>query len=69
MTFTEEYATVLLPFVEEYRKAKNENARKAAVRNAVDAVGKSGDLQENGRDDLPKDLKTVCYVSFKMFLY
>lgn len=69
MTFTEDYAAVLLPFVEEYKKSKNGNARKAIVQNAADAVSKSGDLREDGAEDLPKDLKTVCYFSFKVFLY
>jgi hypothetical protein len=67
MTFTEGYATILLPFVEEFKKAKNENARKAVVRNAADAVSKSGDLSEDGGDDLPKDLKTVCFFHSKCF--
>jgi hypothetical protein len=69
MTFTEDHAASLLPFVEQYKKAKNENARKAVVQNAADAVSKSGDLREDGAGDLPKDLKTVCYFSFKLFLY
>ncbi len=69
MTFTEDYAAVLLPFVEEYKKSKNGNARKVIVQNAADAVSKSGDLREDGAEDLPKDLKTVCYFSFKVFLY
>ena len=68
MTFTEEYATVHLFFIEEYKKAKNENARKAVVQNAANAVSKSRDLCEEGGDDFPKDLKTVFYFLFKMFL-
>jgi hypothetical protein len=67
MTFTEDYAATLLPFIEQYIKAKNENARKAVVQNAADAVSKSGELREDGADDLPKDLKTVCYFLFKVF--
>jgi hypothetical protein len=62
MTFTEDYATVLQPFVDEYRIAKNENARKAVVQDAADAVSKSSDIREDGGDELPKDLKTVrCF--------
>jgi len=69
MTFTEDYGDVLLPFVEEYKNSKNEKARKAVVQNAADAVSNSRNLCEEGGDDLPKDLKTVCYFSLIVFLH
>jgi hypothetical protein len=60
MTFTEDYAEVLSPFVENYKTAKNEKERKAVLRNAADAVSESRNLREDAAEDLPKDLQTVC---------
>ena len=58
MTFSQLYSTVLTPFVQKYKEAKNEKGRKAIVNDAADAVKLSKDLLEDA-DDLPKDLQTV----------
>jgi hypothetical protein len=60
MTFSNDYADILLPFVENYKTAKNEKARKVVVRNAANAVTESRNLREDAAEDLPKDLQTVC---------
>jgi len=60
MTFTDDYAEVLSPFVDNYKTAKNEKERKAVLRNAADAVSESRNLREDAAEDLPKDLQTVC---------
>jgi hypothetical protein len=60
MTFTKEYGSILLPFVNQYKAAKNENGRKAVVKSAADAVASSRDQLEDKGADLPKDLPTVC---------
>ena len=62
MTFSDNYADVLLPFVEKYKTSENEKARKVVVRNAADAVRESRNLHEDDSVDLPKDLQTVCLV-------
>jgi hypothetical protein len=59
----------MLPFFCPSLKNTKRPKMRMQVQNAVDAVSKSGDLREDGGDDLPKDLKTVCYFSFKVFLY
>jgi hypothetical protein len=59
MAFTEDYADILLPFVEKYKTAKNEKARTALVKNAADAVSKSSNHREGETIKLPKDLPTV----------
>ena len=65
MTFTNDYSIVLSPFVVEYKSAKNEKGRKAVVKDAADAVMRSKELQEDGGEDLPKDLQTVCFFSIQ----
>jgi hypothetical protein len=62
LSFSKIYSSVLTPFVENFKDAKNEKARKTVVDIAVDAVKKSKDLLEDV-EDLPRDLQTVC-VSF-----
>lgn len=59
MSFSKLYSTVLAPFVQEFKEARNEKGRKMVVSNAVNAVKESKVLLENA-DDLPKDLQTVC---------
>ena len=59
MTFSDEYADILLPFLDEYKSAKNEKARKAVGRKAADALTESRDLREDEAHDLPKELQTV----------
>lgn len=72
MTFSEDYGGILLPFVEKYKAAKNEKARKAVLKTAADAVLKSRDLLEDDVTELPKDLPTVRayfnYISMALHL-
>jgi hypothetical protein len=60
MAFTEEYASILSPFVQKYKTANNGKARAELLKNAADAVSKSKDLREDNATELPKDLLTVC---------
>jgi len=60
MAFTDDFKTVLAPFLKKYAVAKNETERKRVAKNAVEAVSKSKDLLEEKEVDLPKDLETVC---------
>lgn len=60
MTFSDDYASIILPFVEKYEMAKNEKARKAILKTAADAVSKSKDLREDDATELPKNLEVVC---------
>lgn len=60
MTFSKVYGALLLPFVGNYRKAKNEKGRNQVLKNAADAVTKSGNLLEDGVD-LPKDVISVRF--------
>jgi hypothetical protein len=59
MTFSEDYAEVLSPFVENFKTAKNEKARKEVLLNARVALLESRNLREDATDDVPKDLQTV----------
>jgi hypothetical protein len=72
MAFSEDYGGILLPFVEKYKAAKNEKARKAILKTAADAVSKSRDLLEDDATELPKDLPTVRvflnYISMALHL-
>jgi len=60
MAFTQKYEKILSPFLETYKTAKNEKARKKASKKAAEAVKKSSDLQEDKEVPLPKELETVC---------
>jgi hypothetical protein len=68
MTFTDVYASLLLPYIKNYEAAKNQKGRKEVLANAVDAVQKSRNLLEDTGDSLPNDLRTVCLLSLK-FIY
>ena len=59
MAFSKLYSSVLAPFVENFKEAKNKKSRKTVVNNATDAVKRNKDLLEY-QEDLPKDLQTVC---------
>jgi hypothetical protein len=64
MTFSEDNAAILLPFVESYKEAGNAKERKSVIKNAADAVSNSNDLLEDDRNELPKDLATVSLSSY-----
>jgi hypothetical protein len=68
MTFSKNYASILMPFVEKYKEAENDKARKEVVGRAADALLESRNLLEDEEDDLPKDLKTVCLYLYSWFL-
>lgn len=61
MNFSQEYSDILLPFVENYKNAKNEKERKAVVQKAADAVAESSNLREGEGVALPSDLQKVLY--------
>lgn len=63
MTFSQAYGNVLLPFVENYKGAKNEKARKGVIETAANTVLNSRNLLEEQGLDLPQDLKAVCPAS------
>jgi len=60
MSFTQAYGNILLPFVQTYKDAKNEKARKGVVETAANTVLNSRNLLEEQGLDLPQDLKAVC---------
>jgi hypothetical protein len=64
MSFTEAYADILLPFVENYKTAKNEKARKGIVETAANTILNSRNLLEEQGLELPQDLKAVCPILF-----
>jgi hypothetical protein len=64
MAFSDEYGDILSGFVEDFKTAKNEKARKVVLRNAQAAVKESRNLREDVVEDLPKELETVCLVLY-----
>jgi hypothetical protein len=69
MTFSEEYATVLSPFLEQYKKANNEKERKAVLQSAADSVTEASNLHEEKAAELPKDLQKVrLFIIISLFL-
>lgn len=69
MSFTEVYGSILLPFVEKYKTAKNEKARKGVVDIAANTILHSKNLLEQQGSDLPQDIKAVCltFIVFSSF--
>ena len=61
MTFSKIYGALLLPFVENYRIAKNDKGRNEVLKKAEDAVTSGKNLLEDEGLDLPKDLKSVSF--------
>lgn len=59
MAFGDVYSSILSPFADTYKAAKNDKGRTQVVKDAADAVLKSRDLLEGQGGNLPKDLKTV----------
>lgn len=68
MSFSKSYGGILSPFLEEYKEAKNEKARKEVLKNAAAAVSTSKAVLENA-GDLPKDLQAVRWFIFFINLY
>lgn len=68
MAFGDIYCTILLPFVESYKHATNQKNRAVVIKNAAEAVVNSRHLLEDTGIDLPKDLNTVCPLSFSICL-
>ena len=68
MSFIDNYTDVLNPFVEKYKIAKNDKARKVLVQSAADAIHAYNDLSEDGGSHLPKDLQAVCCFPYHHFL-
>ena len=60
MTFGKVYGSILQPFIEKYKEAKNEKGRTTIINNAVDAVTTFRGLHEDLGDELPTNLKAVC---------
>jgi len=67
MTFSKIYGNIILPFIEQYKDAKNDKARNVVIANAVDAVKKSRETLEDKGVDLPKDLQHVCLFFHSLF--
>jgi len=68
MPFSEDYADVLAPFVDNYKNANNAKSKKVVLKNAEEALKESRNLREDAEDDLPKDLQTVCFIAYCCFL-
>ena len=60
MSFTQAYGKILLPFVENYKSAKNEKAQKGVMETAINAILNSQNLLEEQGLDLSQDLKAMC---------
>jgi hypothetical protein len=63
MTFSDDYATVLFPFIKMYKDCKNEKGRHSVVTKAAEAVRSSRDEMEV-ESALPKEVETVCLPFF-----
>jgi hypothetical protein len=59
MSFSKVYGGVLLPFVKNYKEARNDKERKKILRNAADAVSQRRNELEDQGGQLPKDLPNV----------
>jgi hypothetical protein len=64
MTFSKIYGNIILPFIKQYKDAKNDKSRNVVIANAADAVKKSRETLEDNSVDLPKDLQHVCLFFF-----
>ena len=64
MTFSEAYGDILLPFLDNYKEAKNEKGRNEVIKNAAEAVKEAGELLEETGIVFPKDLNTVRFLFF-----
>ena len=60
MTFTQAYRKILLPFVKNYKNAKNKKVQKGVVETATNTILNSQNLLEEQGLDLPQDLKAMC---------
>jgi predicted lipid carrier protein YhbT len=59
MSFTQTYGSILLLFIQNYKDAKNEKARKGVVETATNAILNCRNLLEEQGLDLPQNLKAV----------
>ena len=69
MSFTDVYGNILLPFIEQYRTAKNEKARKRVVDIAANTILGSNNLLEEQGSDLPQNIKAVCLTFLVVFSF
>jgi hypothetical protein len=60
MSFTQAYGSILLPFIQNYKDAKNEKAWNGVVETATNAILNHRNLLEEQGLDLPQNLKAVC---------
>jgi hypothetical protein len=60
MSFTQTYGSILLPFIQNYKDAKNKKAQKGVVETATNAILNHRNLLEEQGLDLPQNLKAVC---------
>jgi hypothetical protein len=68
-SFTTIYSSILSPFSDSYKAAKNATTRATVIKNAVDAVVESRHLLEDTGIGLPKDLKQVCLLTLIIFFH
>ena len=60
MTFSKIYSNIILPFIKQYKAAKNDKGRNVVIANVAEAVKKSRETLEDKGIGLPKDLQIVC---------
>ena len=60
MAFSDNYADIHSPFVENFKSSKNDKGQKAVLKNVANTVSKSRDLHKDIVTELPKDLPNVC---------
>lgn len=61
MSFAKVYSSVLSPFVDNFKNAKNEKARKVVLSDAAAAVEAHKNSQEDS-GELPENLSKVCLI-------
>jgi hypothetical protein len=66
MSFSKASSHILLPFLDDYKKATNGKGRNEVVKNATEAVKEGQNLLEENDVVLPKDLNTVL-ISFSIY--
>jgi len=64
MSFSKEYGHVILPFIQQFKDGKNKKERKQVIGDAVEAVKKDWEMDEEKRTVLPKDLEVVRLIIF-----
>jgi hypothetical protein len=69
MSFTQAYGSILLPFIQNYKDAENEKARKGVVETATNAILNRRNLLEEQGLDFLQNLKAFCPITLLFFFH